>query len=64
MVGLPIFNYLLLSFHVFPCCPQELCELLDIRMVEIRRRWQDGRLQAIGFRWAGGAGWKVAASGL
>ena len=29
---------------------KELCELLDIRMVEIRRRWQDGRLQAIGFR--------------
>ena len=32
---------------------QELCELLDIRLVEIRRRWQEGRLQAIGFRWAG-----------
>ncbi|KAL4418799.1 hypothetical protein ABPG77_010208 [Micractinium sp. CCAP 211/92] len=28
---------------------RELCELLDIRLVEIRQRWQDGRLQAIGF---------------
>ncbi|PRW33925.1 centromere kinetochore zw10-like protein [Chlorella sorokiniana] len=28
---------------------RELCELLDIRMVEIRQRWQEGRLQAIGF---------------
>lgn len=28
---------------------RELSELLDIRLVEIRRRWQDGRLQAIGF---------------
>jgi centromere/kinetochore protein ZW10 len=29
---------------------QELCELLDIRMVEIRQRWQEGRLEALGFR--------------
>lgn len=44
-----------LSLVAHCCCtaavPQELCELLDIRMVEIRRRWQEGRLQALGFRW-------------
>lgn len=36
--------------------PQELCELLDIRLVEIRGRWAEGRLQALGFRcgWVGG----------
>ena len=37
---------------------RELCELLDIRLVEIRRRWQEGRLQAIGFRWEGSLGGK------
>ena len=41
---------------------QEVCELLDIRMVEIRQRWQEGRLQAIGLRrvcvgGGGGVGW-------
>ncbi|GAB4812980.1 hypothetical protein N2152v2_000026 [Parachlorella kessleri] len=28
---------------------RELLELLDIRLLEIRRRWADGRLQALGF---------------
>lgn len=28
---------------------QELLELLDIRLVEIRRRWGEGRLSALGF---------------
>eukprot|EP00887_Chlorella_sp_A99_P003530 scaffold7.g3530.t1 len=28
---------------------RELAELLDIRMVEIRQRWQEGRLPALGF---------------
>lgn len=28
---------------------QELLELLDIRLVEIRRRWGEGRLPALGF---------------
>lgn len=41
-------------------CMQELCELLDIRMVEIRQRWQEGRLQAIGFR-CGRGRWDVQA---
>lgn len=40
-----------------PCLPfalQELCELLDIRLVEIRGRWAEGRLQALGFRCGAG----------
>ena len=28
---------------------QELLQLLDIRMAEIRTRWVDGRLEALGF---------------
>ena len=28
---------------------RELSELLDIRMVQIRQRWQEGRLPALGF---------------
>ncbi len=28
---------------------QELLELLDIRLMEIRRRWAEGRLPALGF---------------
>lgn len=58
-----------MSYCTVPHALQELCELLDIRMVEIRHRWQEGRLQALGFRCGAGCSlcvgaWRGIVTGL